>query len=68
MTVTGRRTLGIFSIITIIVGWTLLVASFADGIARWPIWGQSLFYLVAGLAWLLPMKPLLVWMNKDQNQ
>ena len=42
----------------------LIVAAFANWIAPWPIWAQSLFYLGAGLVWLLPLKPLLVWMNK----
>jgi predicted membrane channel-forming protein YqfA (hemolysin III family) len=61
MTRGSRTILGVFSIIVLI---GLIVAAFANLIAPWPIWAQSLFYLGAGLVWLLPLKPLLVWMNK----
>ncbi|MEO6248042.1 MAG: DUF2842 domain-containing protein [Sphingomicrobium sp.] len=65
MTRGGRTVVGVFAIIALIALWALIVAALANHIAPWPIWGQSLFYLSAGLAWLLPMRPLLVWMNKQ---
>lgn len=64
MTATGRRTIGIFLILGLIALEALVIVALANLIAPWPIIAQSLFYLIAGLAWLLPMKPLLVWMNK----
>lgn len=64
MTRSGRTLIGLFTIFALIGLLALIVVAFANRIAPWPIWGQSLFYLIAGLAWLLPMKPLLVWMNK----
>ena len=66
MTPTGRRTFGIFLILALIVIEALIILLFANSIARWPIIAQSLFYLAAGLMWLLPLKPLLVWMNKGE--
>ena len=61
----GARTIiGVFAVIALIAAWGLLIAALANFIAPWPIWAQSIFYLVAGIAWLLPMRPLLVWMNK----
>lgn len=68
MTPTARRTLGVFAILLLIAGISLLVLIFANHIIAWPIWAQTIFYVVAGLAWLLPLKPLLVWMNKGQSQ
>ena len=65
MTRGGRTAAGVFMIIVLIAVWALLIAAFANFLAPWPIWAQSLFYLLAGLAWLLPMRPLLVWMNKE---
>jgi len=65
MTRAGRTLIGLFSILALIGAWALLIAAFANFIAPWPIWAQSIFYLVAGLAWLLPLRPLLVWMNKE---
>ena len=68
MTPTARRTLGVFVILMLILVISLVVMVFANHIIAWPIWAQTLFYVVAGLAWLLPLKPLLVWMNKGQSQ
>ena len=68
MTPMGRRTIGVFAIMALIALEALLVVACANLVAPWPILVQALFYLVAGLVWLLPMKPLLVWMNKGQHQ
>ncbi|MDQ3471690.1 MAG: DUF2842 domain-containing protein, partial [Pseudomonadota bacterium] len=27
----------------------------------WPVLVQAIFYLAAGLAWIVPLKPLLRW-------
>lgn len=68
MTATGRRTLGIFLILALIGVVAMIVLVFANRIALWPIWAQTLFYCAAGLVWLLPLKPLLLWMNKAKSQ
>ena len=68
MTTTGRRTFGIFMILALIGVVAMVVVSFANRIAQWPIWAQTLFYCAAGLVWLLPLKPLLIWMNKAETQ
>ena len=47
----------------IIVVWTALVASLAAFIEKWPVLLQAIYYLVAGIAWILPLKPLLRWME-----
>jgi hypothetical protein len=55
--------MGILMILTLITVWVVLVVTLAASIAAWPIWAQSLFYLIAGTAWILPLKPLLRWME-----
>ncbi|MCA1653466.1 MAG: DUF2842 domain-containing protein [Sphingomicrobium sp.] len=64
----GRRTLGVFAIMALIAAEALLIVACANFIAPWPILAQALFYLAAGLVWLLPLKPLLMWMNNSRNQ
>jgi membrane protein YdbS with pleckstrin-like domain len=54
---------GIAAILLLIVVLAALVASLSGTIGRWPVLAQALFYLVAGIIWILPMKPLLVWME-----
>jgi len=43
--------------------WAALVASLAALVEKWPVLLQGLFYLIAGVAWILPLKPLLRWME-----
>jgi len=47
----------------LIVVWTAFVASVARVVGGWPILVQAPFYLVMGLAWIVPLKPLVRWMQ-----
>ena len=58
-----RKPAGIFAILALIAVWAALVVSFSSQIGGWPVLAQALFYLVAGIAWILPLKPLLRWME-----
>ena len=58
-----RKPAGVFAILTLIVAWAVLVASLAGAVSRWPWPLQGLFYLVAGIVWIVPLKPLLRWME-----
>ena len=57
----GRKLAGIAAILLLIVIWAVLVASLAPFIGRLPILVQALFYLIAGIAWIAPLRPLLRW-------
>jgi hypothetical protein len=56
-----RRPAGIAAILMLIIVWAVLVATFAGQIGRLPILVQALFYLIVGIAWIAPLKPLLRW-------
>lgn len=56
-----RKPAGIAAILLLIVVWAALVASLAGFVGRWPVIVQALFYLVMGIAWIAPLKPLLRW-------
>ena len=58
-----RQPVGILLILLLIAGWAVLVASLAPLLADAPRWLDVLYYLVAGIAWVLPLKPLLRWME-----
>ncbi len=58
-----RKPAGVFAILALIAIWAVLIASLASFVGQWPIVLQGLFYLVAGLVWILPLKPLLRWME-----
>lgn len=57
----SRKAAGIALILLLILLWAGFVASLAQVVGKWPVLVQALFYLVMGLAWILPLKPLLRW-------
>ena len=59
----SRKLIGIALILLLIVIWAAFVASLAQIVGRWPILVQAPFYLVMGLAWILPLKPLIRWIQ-----
>ena len=61
-----RRLAGIAAILLLIILWAVLIASFAQFVGRWPVILQGLFYLVTGVAWIAPLKPLLRWSQTGQ--
>jgi hypothetical protein len=59
----ARKLAGIAIILLLIVGWAAFVASLARIVGQWPILIQAPFYLVTGIAWALPLKPLVRWIE-----
>ncbi len=58
-----RKPVGVFGILAWITLWVVLVASLSGSVGTWSVLVQALFYLVAGLAWILPLKPVLQWIE-----
>ncbi len=60
---TWRKPVGVGLILLLILVWAVLIGSLSGyvGQAWWPL--QAFFYVVAGTAWILPLKPLLRWME-----
>jgi len=58
-----RTLVGIGLILLLIVAWAALVASLARIVGGWPVILQAPYYLVMGLAWIVPVKPLVRWMQ-----
>ena len=60
---TWRKPAGMFLILAVIAIWAFIVASFSQAIGRWPGIVQAIVYIVAGIVWIFPMRPVLVWME-----
>ena len=58
-----RTPVGIFLVLALIAIWCILVASLSTWVGTWPVLAQAIFYLVAGILWILPVKPLLSWIE-----
>lgn len=65
MTIRTRKFLGTIALLVLVVVWSLTGMALAQmpwlaasGIA------QAIFYVVAGLGWVLPAMPIVSWMSK----
>ena len=58
-----RTGAGIAALLALIASWAVLVASLSAVVGRWPALAQGVFYLVTGLIWIAPLKPLVRWMQ-----
>lgn len=63
MTPSWRKPAGIFLILGIVLVWTIIVASASPFIGQLHWLLQLAVYAVAGIIWILPLKPLLQWME-----
>jgi hypothetical protein len=64
MPVRIRKLVGAFALIALVLIWALV----AMVVAQFPVvkaspLGETIYYVVAGLAWVLPAMPLIKWMS-----
>lgn len=57
-----RKPAGIALVLVLIAAWAMLVVTLAGALGElpWPVW--AIYYTIAGIVWVLPLKPLLRWM------
>lgn len=58
-----RKPFGAFLILFIIAAWAALVLLASPVIEQLPAIVQAVIYTIAGIIWILPLKPLLAWME-----
>lgn len=58
-----RKPVGMLGIILYIIVYALLIAALADWLQGLPRLVELLVYAAAGIAWIAPLKPVLLWMN-----
>lgn len=58
-----RKPVGTLGILAYMAVWAVLVASLSSWVGAWPILVQSVFYLIAGIIWIFPLRPVLKWME-----
>lgn len=59
----GRKLAGIALIAALIVLWAAFVASLAPFVGKWPVLLQAPYYLFMGVVWIIPLKPLIRWIE-----
>ena len=58
-----RKPAGIFLILLIIAVWAMIVLFASPLIEKLPVLLQAVVYTAAGIVWILPLRPLLAWME-----
>ena len=59
----ARKPIAMLAMLVFLAAWIWGAASLGSAMIDAPQWLQLGFYLVAGLAWVLPLRPLFLWMN-----
>ena len=61
---TARIPLGILALLAVLGAYALVIARYVpDLIGGWPTLAQTVVYLLLGIAWLLPLRRFLIWME-----
>jgi len=64
-----RKLVGTVALLVLVAVWALLAMALAQFALPSPNgWIAALYYVVAGLGWVLPAMPLITWMSRpDRN-
>ncbi len=63
MTPSWRKPFGMLAILAYITVWIVVVASLSGIVGAWHWAIQAVFYLVTGIIWITPLRPMLSWME-----
>jgi len=69
MTQRTRKFIGMLAMLVFVIAYALVVMALAQPILRGagPV-TQILFYAIAGLSWVLPIMPLVAWMERRDDR
>ena len=59
-----RKVIAALAILAIIALWIFLIATIGSKMTGQPVWVQLPFYIIAGVAWIFPLRPIFAWMNR----
>ena len=68
MSIRTRKFIGTVALLLLVTGWGLLAMTLAQSVLT-DIngWVAGLYYVVAGLGWVLPAMPLVSWMSRPDK-
>ena len=65
MTIRQRKLIGAVLLLVLVIVWSLVGVAVAQApVLKESNGWQMLFYVVAGLGWVLPAMPLIKWMSR----
>ncbi|HUL88190.1 MAG TPA: DUF2842 domain-containing protein [Pseudolabrys sp.] len=68
MSIRARKFIGVIALLVLVSGWGLLAMALAQSVLT-DINGfvAAIYYVVAGLGWVLPAMPLISWMARPDR-
>ena len=61
-----RKLIGAVALITLVIVWALAAMALAQmALTSVSGWIAAIYYVVAGLGWVLPAMPLIRWMSRN---
>ncbi|HMA56332.1 MAG TPA: DUF2842 domain-containing protein [Pseudolabrys sp.] len=68
MSIRTRKLVGTVALLALVIIWGLLAMALAQSVLT-DIngWIAAIYYVVAGLGWVLPAMPLISWMAKPES-
>lgn len=58
-----RKPIAMLMMLAYLVLYVVAIGSLSGPVGTLPVWVQMPFYILAGVLWILPLKPLFAWMN-----
>jgi hypothetical protein len=58
-----RKPAGVFLILVLITLWAILVTTAVDAMGELPTIALVFIYGIAGIIWIAPLRPILIWME-----
>ena len=59
----GRKFIVSVGLLVYLIAYIVVAVNIGTMIADAPNWVQLIYYVVAGIAWIAPLKPVFGWMN-----
>jgi hypothetical protein len=63
-----RRLVASITVILFLVFWAWAATTIGGYLAEAPKWLTMIYFIVAGIGWALPLKPVFGWMNSGPEQ
>ncbi len=60
-----RMLLGGFLMLAWLIFYVMVAATIGGKLTNAPQWATLLYFVVAGFGWVLPLKPLIAWMSRE---
>lgn len=68
MNARARKAVGCFVLLAYLAIYTLFAASVGTWLAAMlPPWGEIVYFAIAGVVWVFPLKPLFAWIRRGAD-